>query len=386
MLETILNVIFGVASAVAVIIGIGYFWGWVYACPTSQDETGYVRASDGWRLAAHRYCEGKPTGLPVILCHGMSANRYPFDIKGAPSLARYLKARGWDVWVVELRGSGMSDRPSFLTADVPYTWTFEDHLRKDLPAFISYVLERTGSPAVHWIGHSMGGMLGLAHVAEQTVPSIASMVAIGSPVDFSKMRMRAFPILARLRRLLYLTHVPPMPFIGRLIIPVAHKLPRCLLGLFQPSNIAPSTARRVVALGSTLITSRGLWMDFGRYVETRVLGPERGQPYLENLSQSRVPILTLAGSEDRMAPPESVVALCNEGKGTTGGARMILGKESGCVEDYGHMDMLLGIRAEREVFVPIVEWLESHDGSVKEAAEQEGGSMEGGAAISRSAG
>jgi pimeloyl-ACP methyl ester carboxylesterase len=386
MLETILNVIFGLASAVAVIIGIGYFWGWFYACPTSQDETGYVRTSDGWRLAVHRYCEGKPTGLPVVLCHGMSANRYPFDIKGAPSLARYLKARGWDVWVAELRGSGMSDRPGFLTADVPYTWTFEDHLRKDLPAIINYVLERTGAPAIHWIGHSMGGMLGLAHVAAQTDPPIASMVAMGSPVDFSKMRMRAFPILAKLRWLLYLTHVPPMPFIGRLIIPVAHKLPRCLLGLFQPSNITPSIARRVVALGSTLITSRGLWMDFGRYVETRVLGSEKGQPYLENLSQSRVPILTLAASEDRMAPPESVIALCNEAKGTAGGACMVFGKGSGCVEDYGHMDLLLGIRVEKEVFVPILEWLESHDGSVREPAKQVAESMDRGEAISRSAG
>lgn len=366
MLETITNAIFGFAAVTALVIAIGYFWGWFYAYPTSQDETRYISAKDGWRLAVHRYCGGNPHGLPVILVHGMGANRYPFDLKGAPSLARYLRRKGRDVWVTELRGSGMSDRPGLCIADVPYTWTFEDHLRKDLPVVIQYVLETTGVSAVHVLGHSMGGMLALAHVADRSAPPIASIVAMGSPVDFSKMRMRAFPIMAKIRRLLLLTHVPPMPFIGRLIIPLAHRLPRYLLGLFHPPNITPSTARRLVALGSTLITSRDLWMDFGRYVETRVLGPENGEPYLDKLGQSKVPILTIAGSVDRMAPPASVVALCNSGDGSGERPFVILGKKSGCVEEYGHLDMLVGIRAEEEVFAPISNWFASHDGLTKE--------------------
>lgn len=365
MAEIILNVIFGSALGIAAVVGISYFWGWYYASPTSQDETGYVRAPDGWRLAIHRYRNGDSTGLPVILCHGMGANRYPFDLKGAPSLARYLRRKGRDVWVAELRGSGMSDHPGMVTSEVPYTWTFEDHLKKDLPAIVDYVLERTGAPAVHWVGHSMGGMLGLAYVAANNDPPIASMTAMGSPVDFTKMRMRAFPVMAKLRRLLYLTHIPPMPFVGRLIIPVAHRLPRFLLGLFHPPNIKPSIARRAVALGSTLITSRDLWMDFGRYIETGVLGPENGQPYMEQLSKSKVPILSIAGAADRMAPPESVPALCNPGKDRGRRECVTLGKESGCVEDYGHIDMLLGIRAEQEVFAPVLDWLASHDDFAK---------------------
>ena len=75
-------------------------------------------------------------GFPVILCHGLDANRYLFDIQGAPSLADFLRRHGRDVWVAELRGSGMSDRPGIKHSDVPYSWGFEDHLRHDVPAII----------------------------------------------------------------------------------------------------------------------------------------------------------------------------------------------------------------------------------------------------------
>lgn len=383
MFETILDVIVGLVSVTVVVIAIGYFWCWIYACPSSEDETAYTRTRDGWRLALHRYRGGATTGLPVILCHGMGANRYVFDLKGAPSLARYLKKKGRDVWVVELRGSGMSDRPGFATSDVPYTWTFEDHVQRDLPAVIDYVLKRTRARAVHWVGHSMGGMAGLAYVAEQGEPPIASMAALGSPVDFSKMRMRAFPIMAKFRNFLCLTPVPPMPFIGRLIIPIAHKLPRYLLGLFHSPNITPSTARRIVALGSTLVTSRSLWMDFGRYVETQLWAPEKGRFYLENLPMSKVPIVTIAGSVDGMAPPESVVALCNLARGAAERRCIVLGRDSGCAEDYGHLDLLVGIRAEREVFGKILDWLASQDDLAEEMIGSAQGIDEGGRQVSR---
>jgi predicted alpha/beta hydrolase len=31
----------------------------------------------------------------------------------------------------------------------------DDHLRKDVPAVLEYVLQATGAQQLHWIGHSM---------------------------------------------------------------------------------------------------------------------------------------------------------------------------------------------------------------------------------------
>ena len=54
------------------------------------------------------------------------------------------------------------------------------------------VLATTGASEIHWIGHSMGGMLMLAHPAGTTNPAVASVVTLGSPVDFSKVKNRFF--------------------------------------------------------------------------------------------------------------------------------------------------------------------------------------------------
>ena len=52
------------------------FWGWVYRVRPAQDELRFVETKDGWRLAvARRAPRGEPRLPPVLLCHGLSANR-----------------------------------------------------------------------------------------------------------------------------------------------------------------------------------------------------------------------------------------------------------------------------------------------------------------------
>ena len=176
MLETLLTVFFVSLMVVGCLVTSSYFWEWFYQVPTSQDETAFFTTRDGWRLALHRYRpQGESEGLPVILCHGLGGNQHSFDLHGAPSLAPYLKSCGRDAWVVELRGSGASDRPGLCIANLPYSWGFDDHLECDIPAAIHYVLERTRASAVHWVGHSMGGMLAEAHIARHNDHRIASV-------------------------------------------------------------------------------------------------------------------------------------------------------------------------------------------------------------------
>jgi pimeloyl-ACP methyl ester carboxylesterase len=362
MLEYVLTAVFVLITVGAALIINGYFWGWFYAASTCQDETHYFLADDGWRLAVHRYrAKGPPKGAPVVLCHGVGANRYIFDLPGAHSLARFLSKRGRDIWVVELRGSGMSDRPGLLYSNVPYSWTFDDHLNYDVPAVINQVIVRTGAPAVHWIGHSMGGMLIQAHLAEQDRPRICSAVTLGSPVDFSKVRMRAVRILSKMRNFLKLTPIPPMPFNGRLVIPVAHRIPGYLFGLFYPPNIDSPVVKRIIAVGSELIASRKLWLDLGRFVDTGEFSNQQGRRYLERLFESPVPILIAGGGMDMMAPPNSITTAFVPGRDVGKRVCHIFGKASGTVEDYGHVDLLVGIRSEQEVFPIILSWLEAHD-------------------------
>jgi polyhydroxyalkanoate synthase len=363
VVETLFNVIWGAALVLAVIVASGFFWQWVYLRPTGQDETYYFKTEDGWRLAVHHYVpQGTAVGNPVILCHGLSSNRFSFDLPGCPSLAEYLRAEGRDVWVAELRGSGMSDSPGLFVSEVPYSWDFDDHLQSDVPAILNLVRTRTGTPKVHWVGHSMGGLLILAYLAEHDGNQLASAVTVGSPVGFSYVRNGSFDFLLRIKWLIGKFPVFPLTFIGRFLTPIAPWISKYLLGAFYGRNMAPLTAKKVVALAAELVTSNRIWLTFGRFVETGRFADQSGRPYLENLPEATVPILFIGGSKDMMAPEKAVLAACDSTKNHSGKREcLIFGKASGCVEDYGHMDLLVGDRVEQEVFPVILKTLQKHD-------------------------
>lgn len=357
MLENFLSVLFTGAILTILCVAVAHAWACVYGHHTRQDETLFVSAPDGWRLAVHRYRPvGDRVGLPVILCHGLGGNRHSFDLAGAPSLAQFLKDTGRDVWVIELRGSGLSARPGLLRSDVPLSWGFDDHLDKDTPAPIDFVCARTGAPAIHWIGHSMGGMLGLCHVANTPDSRIRSLVTLGSPVDFRKIPRRVFGVLLQLKWMMRIVPFAPMSLFARLSIPVLHYLPPYVQGLLNPRNIEPNVARRIVAVGSPLTTSSRLWLDFGRFLETGVFSRVSGRPYLAELDGCRVPIFSISGAADLLAPP----AACQDSDIPVG-TRLVMGKVSGYQEDYGHMDLLLGSRARIEVYPLLAEWLRRND-------------------------
>ncbi|MEW6139644.1 MAG: alpha/beta hydrolase [Thermodesulfobacteriota bacterium] len=357
MVENFLSVLFTGAILTILCVAVAHAWACVYAHHTRQDETLFISARDGWRLAVHRYRPvGARVGLPVILCHGLGGNRYSFDLAGAPSLAQFLKDEGRDVWVIELRGSGLSARPGLLRSDVPLSWGFDDHLDKDTPAAIDFVCARTGAPAIHWIGHSMGGMLGLCHVANTRDARVKSLVTLGSPTDFKKIPRRVFAVLLRLKWMMKIVPFAPMSLFARLSIPVLHRLPPYVQGLLNPRNIEPNVARRIVAVGSPLTMSSRLWLDFGRFLETGVFSRISGEPYLAGLKGCHVPIFSISGAADLLAPPSA----CHDSD-VPGEARLVMGKVSGYQEDYGHMDLLLGSRARIEVYPLLSEWLRRND-------------------------
>lgn len=108
----------------------------------------FVDTSDGWQLATYRYC---PSVLrrqhPVLLIHGFGTNRFDTDFPETRlSLAKYLYHQGYDTWVIELRGTGLSRRKSLLgriTSCLQSGWNFDDLIYKDFPSVVSHIQEKT---------------------------------------------------------------------------------------------------------------------------------------------------------------------------------------------------------------------------------------------------
>jgi polyhydroxyalkanoate synthase len=172
-------------------------------------DPAHVLTEDGWRIAIHRYAPSGPVirKHPIVLCHGLAANHLTFDVHPEVSLARHLALRGYLTLAVDLRGGGHSERPS-LVGERRFGWAFDDYLLYDVPAAMAYAKQITGAAAVHWVGHSMGGILGYAHLARGGSADVRSMTVIGASLDYSESPSR-FHSLVAFRALL--DRVPVVP-------------------------------------------------------------------------------------------------------------------------------------------------------------------------------
>ena len=133
---------------------------------------GFAPTVDGWMLGMRRIRPEHPDPgkLPVVLCHGLGLNGTFWTITD-DHLPGQLARQGYEVFVVDMRGSGASHRVgaagkinNFLR-QTPLRevgardWNVDDEYKYDVPAILEYVRAETGSSKVNWVGHSLGGML-----------------------------------------------------------------------------------------------------------------------------------------------------------------------------------------------------------------------------------
>jgi pimeloyl-ACP methyl ester carboxylesterase len=362
MLNFILDVTMACAIGCVLLYILPALWSYLESAETKQDRTVFALTDDGWRIALHNYAPlGPKVGKPVILCHGIAGNRFIFDLNNAPSLANYLRSQNRDVWVAELRGSGFSGRPGLLLSDYPLNWSFDDHLNYDVEAIIRNVINETGEDSVHWVGHSMGGMLIEAYISRKKPTNVASAVALGSPTDFSGMKIHQFRHVLKMRAMLKIVPFNPLLLLIKCFIPVLRLAPGLLSVFISNKNIEWWVVRRISAIGTELVSSSVLWLDIARFLTEGKFADHSGRPYLEDIKESKTPLFAISGAKDIMAPPKSVSTVC-EACGDDGLRKtLVLGKQTGLEQDYGHVDLLLGTRAREEVFPIIERWLARWD-------------------------
>jgi pimeloyl-ACP methyl ester carboxylesterase len=313
------------------------FWSWVYRVRPQQDELRYARTKDGWDIAlARRAPRGEKRAPPVLLCHGLAANRASLDFGlDRYSLSLFLAQSGFDCFALELRGHGASRRA---TKSAPRRWSFDTYLSQDIPAAIDAI----GSGKVLWVGHSQGALLGLA-AAVAYPEKIAAVVAMAPPTHFSAQN--------ELRRLLRFSFLATgrHRWLIRAISPVA--------GLFHPAigefalntrNVDRKLYRQLMCNVVEDI-SPGVLTQFLKWARTDVFVSEDGKvDYRGGLAGARQPALFIAGERDLLAPPASVKA----GFELWGGEKEFVEARS-----YGHSDLIFGRDAPDEIFPIVRGWL-----------------------------
>ena len=362
MLLDLIDLFIWLVGLLGVLVAWTLFWRRALALPEGADEIHFVTTDDGWRLGMGRYrpkSAAEPR-LPVVLCHGLGANRFNMDFGERRSLARYLAAQGFECWVPELRGAGRSAAPPGAGRQ-GCAWDFDTLVLQDVPAVVRTVCERSGAARVHWVGHSLGGLVLFGHLAAtEGDPRIASVFAIASPGDGTLVRpsvrssLAALDTISRWFGSLGLSVLAGLaaPF-GGLLVYAPQPGP-----LVNPDNVEPWVARRALAHLATDLNLR-LLRQMSRWAFSSEPGfttYDGGTNYLSALSEVTTPAFFAAGAADGVVLPDSVRAAFDAWGGQASEFH-IFGRNHGARIDYGHGDLLVGAHAPSEVFPCVRDWL-----------------------------
>lgn len=323
----------------------------------------HALTDDGWRIAIHRYAPSATAPHrrhPVILCHGLGANHLGFDVHPSVSLARHLAERGYLTLSIDLRGHGHSERPS-RTGERRYGWSFDDYLLHDVPTAIAYAMRATGADSVHWIGHSMGGILGYAHLARGGSADLRSMIAVGSSLDYSG-SSSGFHALVPLGSLL-LDRIPlvPISLLSQLVAPLAGRVATPFERFnVWPSNTDPAMWRRIATRGFHAVSPPVMSQLATAMAPGGLRSHDGSVAYIEGLPSATTPVLSIAGDRDPQCPPEAARRTL-EAVGSARRELLVFGPDHGHMDHYGHFDLLMGRRAKKEVWTHIDEWVDESD-------------------------
>lgn len=324
-----------------------------------------VRTSDGVGLVAlrKRLAGSGPSRAAVLLLHGLGQNRYSFDLPQR-SLANYLLAHGYDVFVAELRGHGLSR-----AYGAPYPESFEAYVQYDLPALVRHVRALSGQSRIFLLGHSLGGTLAYC-AGPQLQADLRGIVSIAGPVHFGR-GTRLLPALGRvLRGLGRLSPLPARRVLPHLgvdlaggvllaglpyfdfpvsLVPFRLWYPRSIETEVLQARIRAGFERTSIPIAEFMVR----WAATGRLVSS--CGTIDYEAGLERLG---VPILFAVGEQDAVVPPASVLGGYERTASRHKSFRVF--EPSPLARGWGHLDVVCGKAAPRVVWPALVEWLAQH--------------------------
>ncbi|MGO9711645.1 MAG: alpha/beta fold hydrolase [Polyangiaceae bacterium] len=339
------------------------------ACaPTTASIHGEIAhpvTKDGWPLTVEHFARAPGTvarARPVILCHGVVSNRHFFEAEGNASLPIVLTREGFDVWLVDMRGRSDAGAPGWYFGHHTYSYDIDDFVREDMDALLGYVLAQTGAHDVAWVGHSLGGMIAYARLGTTGEPRIGALVTVGSPGFFAPVSQHLLRFYELSPALAFLPLLPAQPLAaldGMLGLPLAPSLLKDTI--FIPESI-PDRAYRALEETGVSNASKPELRQFLRGLRSGEFVSRDGRvSYTEGLSTIRTPALVIVGRGDELADP-LVGRGVFEQLASTDKELVIAGRGEGFSTDFGHVDLLVGPAARREIHPRIVGWLKEHDG------------------------
>ncbi len=306
----------------------------------------------GWRLALHRVVDPErrnPDSRPVMLVPGFAMNTFILRHRpGGPSLAQYLAEAGREVWCVELRGQGDSERVGGRRQ-----FSMVDLGLDDLQTAMDAIRERTevDGRRIDAVGCSLGATFLFIQAAWNRAHPMGKLVNIGGPLRWTAVHP-LLRILSVAGPLWSAARVRGTRKIARYGLPLALKVPRLLhlylhpaiCDLTEPATLVQTMDDPIPAINRELAT----WIRRGDLVY-------RDRNLTEDITGLGLPLLTILANADGIVPEATA---CSAHNVIGGPNRRVIyaGNEQ---VPMAHADLFMSAHAESEVFEPLRRWLDA---------------------------
>ncbi|MFH1806952.1 MAG: alpha/beta fold hydrolase [Pseudomonadota bacterium] len=293
--------------------------------------------------------KGSPKGV-ILLVPSLVNRGYILDLHKKRSFARFLARNGYRPLLLDWGYPGDTER----------NYGLDDYIAGRLVTALQDMADLNGN-AVPMVGYCMGGVLALA--ASLLDPAhVSKLVLLATPWDFMAAGQGQSRIAGAfaptLPQMLAVHDALPVDVLQTLFASLDPFMMGEKFRRFAAMKPGSARARDFVALedwlndGVPLTRRVAIECLIGWYVENR---PAKGDWQIEGLPITphdiHCPTLVVIPERDRIVPPESAQALFDN---LPPGLRQDLHPAA------GHIGMMVGSRAEKSTWQPVVEWLDSH--------------------------
>ncbi|MCX8072841.1 MAG: alpha/beta fold hydrolase [Candidatus Binatia bacterium] len=303
------------------------------------------------KLEVRKYHLGSVTmryRTPVVLVPPLMVKPFIYDLFPGRSLVEFLLEHGFQPYVVDFGEPDEADQLVRL-----------DHYVLDwLPATCAAVRRDAQSEELTMLGYCMGGVFCLMYVAAHHDAYVRNLVCIATPVDMSKMGLLAWVAKLAGRQVETLArqigNVPGglSSTAFRLLTPMKNftRYTDLFLNLWNHEYVTGFEAMNQW-VSQFVDYPRDAFVQFTRdFMQQNKL--VRGQLTLGGrvvqLRDVQSSMLVFAGKSDQVAPPPSVRALMD---------RVGSRDKTFVLVPAGHMGILAGASAPKQVWQPMVKWL-----------------------------
>lgn len=269
-------------------------------------------------------------GSPVLMLHGSMENGKIFYSKSMKGLAPFLAEKGFDVFVPDMSGRGLSMPPIDKNNKSSQTTA----ILSEIPLLKSFIAEIKNNQPQHWVAHSWGGVLMLAYIARFGSSDIASMSFFAT------------------KRRIAVVH-PERIFKVDLVWNFIGKILSTLYGFFPSKDLKIGSDNEPRNFHKQVIK----WVYSKEWID-----PEDGFDYHEALKKVNVPpTLYLAAKNDQYLGHANDVKDLMAEVGNSSDQFVLLSRENGHLHDYDHINVLTHRDARFDQFIVVEDWMKKHN-------------------------